>query len=223
MSNKRRFYKMPAEIMGCRNLKATSKLVFAVVKDRIGQHEYCWVGMRKLAEDTSLTRPTVSAALAELEEVGLLLVERRGDGRSNHYRLPPESGKELLPVSGQKSLPVKKPKRSKTLTAGGKESLPEPAKNLYPNQTDPLNHTAVQQKKPVLSFPTKGGDQWELTQAKLNEYQETYAGIDVLAELRRARQWCIDNPGRRKTARGMPKFCGRMAGPQGPGQATGEA
>ena len=52
----------------------------------------------------------------------------------------------------------------------------------------------------------KNGKTWGLTAAKLAEYRETFPGFDVEAELRLARQWCIDNPGKRKTAKGMPKF-----------------
>ncbi len=41
------------------------------------------------------------------------------------------------------------------------------------------------------------------------EYAETYPGIDAAAECRKARQWCIDNPAKRKTAKGMTAFLNR--------------
>lgn len=56
-------------------------------------------------------------------------------------------------------------------------------------------------------FPCDGPMKtWGLTSAKLAEYVETYTGIDVEAEIRKALQWCRDNPAKRKTARGMPAF-----------------
>lgn len=58
-------------------------------------------------------------------------------------------------------------------------------------------------------FPTKGkgkARQWELPAAKLAEYQETFVGLDVAAELRKARQWLSDNPTKRKTPSGMVRF-----------------
>lgn len=60
------------------------------------------------------------------------------------------------------------------------------------------------------TFPVKdkGRKQWALTQAKLDEYRETYQA-DVLPECRKARQWCIDNPASRKTYSGMPAFLTR--------------
>jgi hypothetical protein len=62
---------------------------------------------------------------------------------------------------------------------------------------------------PVMTFPTVGDGpkEWHLTASKLSEYGETFPGVDLLGELRKARQWCIDNTARRKTAKGMPKFC----------------
>lgn len=65
--------------------------------------------------------------------------------------------------------------------------------------------------EPVMRFPIIGvkGEMFGLSQAKLDEWQETYgASLNVPHELRTARQWLLDNPGRRKTERGMTKFLG---------------
>jgi len=59
------------------------------------------------------------------------------------------------------------------------------------------------------TFPTrgKGGSTWALPAPKLAEYREAYPDLDVPGELRKAVQWCRDNPTRRKTAgRGMLAF-----------------
>ncbi len=42
--------------------------------------------------------------------------------------------------------------------------------------------------------------------SKVSEYRATFPGLDVEGECRKALQWTRDNPTRRKTARGMPKF-----------------
>jgi len=64
---------------------------------------------------------------------------------------------------------------------------------------------------PVLVFPTSGKNarDWTLTQAKLDEYAESYPAVDVLAECRKALQWVRDNPTRRKTYRGMGAYLNR--------------
>jgi hypothetical protein len=67
---------------------------------------------------------------------------------------------------------------------------------------------------PLLTFPTvgTGAKEWHLTQPKIDEWAETFPGVDVLAECRKARQWCIDNPPRRKTANGMTSFLSKWLG-----------
>jgi len=67
-------------------------------------------------------------------------------------------------------------------------------------------NTSVGSKFP---FELKSGEHWSLPQAKLDEYRQTYPTLDVEAELRKAGQWLKDNPQRRKTARGMPRFLGQ--------------
>lgn len=64
---------------------------------------------------------------------------------------------------------------------------------------------------PVLRFPVagRGPAEWCLTQAKLEEYDQSFPGVDCLQECRAARQWCIDNPTKKKTASGMPAFLTR--------------
>ncbi len=65
----------------------------------------------------------------------------------------------------------------------------------------------------VLTFPTCGKvTEWHLVEAKLAEYIETFPGIDCLQEVRKARQWCKDNPRNRKTPGGMPKFLSNWLG-----------
>ncbi|MCY2989825.1 MAG: hypothetical protein NTY19_18425 [Planctomycetota bacterium] len=56
-------------------------------------------------------------------------------------------------------------------------------------------------------FPcAKRGETWKLPAAKLLEWSETYPHLDTPAELRKAWQWCVENPTKRKTAGGMPRF-----------------
>lgn len=68
----------------------------------------------------------------------------------------------------------------------------------------------------VLTFPVSGkpaGEKtWNLRASKLQEFAESFPGVDCLAECRKARQWCIDNASKRKTAGGMPAFLGRWLG-----------
>lgn len=56
-------------------------------------------------------------------------------------------------------------------------------------------------------FPAIGAaEPVQIAASKAAEYRETFAGIDVDAELAKAAQWLRDNPSRRKTAKGLPRY-----------------
>lgn len=61
----------------------------------------------------------------------------------------------------------------------------------------------------ILTFPIVG-DQgyWNLKESKVKEWTESFPHLDVMLELKKARQWCLDNPANRKTSRGMTRFLG---------------
>ena len=54
---------------------------------------------------------------------------------------------------------------------------------------------------------TKAGNEWEPTSENIARWVEAFPNCDVEAELRKMASWLADNPARRKTARGMPRFC----------------
>lgn len=64
---------------------------------------------------------------------------------------------------------------------------------------------------PVVDFPVDGKNArtWWLIQSKLDEYIACYPSLDVPAQIRSARQWCIDHPTKRKTPGGMLGFLTR--------------
>ena len=65
----------------------------------------------------------------------------------------------------------------------------------------------------IFEFPCRASRRctakvWFLRQRKLEEWVDAYPGLDVQSEVRRALQWCRDNPEKRKTAVGMARFLG---------------
>ncbi len=53
---------------------------------------------------------------------------------------------------------------------------------------------------------------WDFRESKLREYESLYPGMDVKHQVHKALQWIRDNPGNRKTAKGMPSFLTRWLG-----------
>lgn len=59
----------------------------------------------------------------------------------------------------------------------------------------------------LLSIPlNKIGTEHHVTQAEVDDLAADYPGLDVLAEIHKARAWCAAKPDRRKTARGVRAF-----------------
>ena len=52
----------------------------------------------------------------------------------------------------------------------------------------------------------KDGRTWRVPQSLVNELAVAFPSVDVVAEGRKARTWCVANPAKRKTAKGMAKF-----------------
>ncbi|MBI1347223.1 hypothetical protein GC163_13160 [bacterium] len=120
---------------------------------------------------------------AEASSASIMEVETEVERRSSESSNGGSSTLSLLPNS---------------ISSEQSSIAPSPSAENYPD-SNPI----------ILEFPTKqSGQTWPLRESKVREYESTFPRIDVLAELRKARQWCSDNPGKRKTAKGMPKFLG---------------
>lgn len=69
----------------------------------------------------------------------------------------------------------------------------------------------VADPEPFLDFPIKpqSAGPWILNQDKVDQWTETFGDREwVHSQLKLARQWCLDNADRRKTAGGMARFLG---------------
>lgn len=107
------------------DISSSAKVLLAIIVDHIGNNSRSWPGTRLLSRESGLDRTTVLACIAKLEEVGLLTVERTGNGKRNYYRLP-----------GGETPPVGKSNQSENPTDTGSKTPPEAVGNLHHNQTD---------------------------------------------------------------------------------------
>ncbi len=58
-----------------------------------------------------------------------------------------------------------------------------------------------------LEFLTCGqSGRWALRQDHFDQYQAAFPGLNCELEFRKAQLWCVNNPPKRKTAKGMPRF-----------------
>jgi hypothetical protein len=77
---------------------------------------------------------------------------------------------------------------------------------VYSGKNNGQNINNINNTYTAFAFVLKSGESWKLTTGKIEQYRQTYPGIDVEKELRKAKQWLTDNPAKRKTAKGMPRF-----------------
>ena len=60
---------------------------------------------------------------------------------------------------------------------------------------------------PTTAFNARG-EVFRVTSDMVDQWQDTYPELDVIGQIQAAKQWCIDNPAKRKTLTGMRKFLG---------------
>lgn len=60
----------------------------------------------------------------------------------------------------------------------------------------------------VIRLPLANGGEAMIRQSLVDAWRDRYPGVNVPNELRRMRNWLLDNPRRRKTIRGIARFVG---------------
>lgn len=152
-----------------------------------GRNSYGWgktriVGkpsLTRMVTETGLPRSTVGWARAALIKAGVLF----DDGSINkHYNEWMRDQGVGLPLRQTRKAP---PEPVAQITLPGAFAFP--------------------------NFPVvgKGARVWILPSEKPTEWKASYPGVDVDMHLRRAWQWCQDNPTKRKTAKYMLGFLSR--------------
>lgn len=61
-------------------------------------------------------------------------------------------------------------------------------------------------KEPVIAIPLNNGKEFGIDQAQIEAWQCSYPAVDVPQQLRNMREWCLSNPTKRKTPRGVRTF-----------------
>lgn len=77
-------------------------------------------------------------------------------------------------------------------------------KNSYSEQTSCSESTEPHDS--TLSLILNDNTEWTPSQSEIDEFSKLYPNVDVIAELRKMRGWCIGNPKKRKTRYGVKRF-----------------
>jgi biotin operon repressor len=83
----RGFTQVPNFLLRSSKLSAGDKITFAMLLSYAWQNDYCFPGQDRLAHDMGLDERSVRRHLKSLQAVGLLVIQRRGLGKTNVYEL----------------------------------------------------------------------------------------------------------------------------------------
>lgn len=152
----------------------------------------------------------IRKALAALERTGsILLYDVAGEpyfcfpNWSEHQRIQTKKSKYPAPADCD---------MSRWLTVIHGDSPPESNPNPNPeSESNPKEGGGEPQtaSPPVVSIPLNDGTEYPVSQEQCQEWAGVYPAVDVIQQLREMREWCLNNPAKRKTAKGVRSFITR--------------
>jgi hypothetical protein len=86
---RRGFAMLPYIVIKSKRLSHGAKIAYALLLHYAWQEGSCYPGQTRMADDLNVARQSVGRYITELVDVGAIVVKRRGQGKTNIYRLPP--------------------------------------------------------------------------------------------------------------------------------------
>lgn len=121
------------------------------------------------------------------------------------WNRPENPNQRKAAVKLAEALPADLPFKDEILTSlGVSETVSEPLRNTPVPVPVPVPASGA--VLAVAMIPLENGSEHPVTEAEIAEYRTAYPRIDVVSELRKVRAWCVANPSKRKTARGVARF-----------------
>lgn len=130
-----------------------------------------------------------------------------GDGKRHNKRADKELGKRQV-ISQKRKLAGAKGADSKwhgkTMANATTPTATSTATSRFAINDDSSEPDKPGTEPAVVTIPLiKKQGEYGVTQAQIDEWQDTYPAIDVLHTLKHIRQWNLANPSKRKTAKGI--------------------
>ena len=189
------------------------------------EHDIAWPAQSRISRETGLTEPTVRKYLKILEENDWLIIKKKSHnintGMQNYLHneylinIPQKVITLLYEQISQKtgndqrvnSLPPGQ-SRGKTGDEQRVNSQRAEGKEFTTNNNinNNINNNSSEEASSQVKFILLNGSEFAITDDMLNEYKETYPLVDTLQIARAIRQWCRDNPKKRKTHSGARRF-----------------
>jgi len=81
------FTQVPNFILKDSNLSPGAKVTYAMFLSYAWHNDSCFPGQDRLAEDMGMSRSRVTEFVGDLEQAGLISIQRRGQGKTNLYTI----------------------------------------------------------------------------------------------------------------------------------------
>lgn len=107
------FTQVPNFVLRESNLSVGAKIAYSLFLSYAWHKDSCFPGQDRLAEDMGLSRVRVTQLTAELEQAGLITIQRRGQGKTNIYTVH-------FQVKGRVDKSARKPPEVNRFTSRGK-------------------------------------------------------------------------------------------------------
>ncbi len=154
-----------------------------------------------------ITEKDVEKALNKLSAVGLVRVyeaqgrptlqlvtwERHQNVRAKRSKYP-EYDNTCIQMYSSECKCSRNPIQSESNSKSNAEGCSEPS----PKAPEPLAD--------VEALPLNNGDEYRLPQSDFDEFSRLYPAVDIKQEFRNMRGWCLKNPAKRKTPKGIGRF-----------------
>lgn len=119
-----------------------------------------------------------------------------------HQKIDKPSASKIAPPSA-KSQTFANPLESSLLDQGSR--IKDQGEDQGTSCAEPPSDS-THDAAPVITIPLVDKAEHPVSQAQLEEWVDAYPAVDVMQQLRNMRQWCLVNPAKRKTARGVNAF-----------------
>lgn len=160
----------------------------------------------------NVTNKDIEKSIDKLVAVGLV----------GHYEVEEKPYLQLLAWEKHQTIRAKKSKypspeeghmiTSESICKQMHADVPVIQSNPNPNlESNNISSDLVAESEQVLyadlePIPLNDGSEWHCTLCEFEEFKRLYPSVDIKQEFRNMRGWCMSNPTKRKTKRGINKF-----------------
>lgn len=169
------FAKLRKDLLGRKDINAITKLAYAFIVDAMRGKRVARPGVRAIAKGIGCWPSTAQEAIDQIEEAGLLVIKRRGNGRSNLYFLPDRERTDSGNGSAPKIGTLPKCQAHRNSVPGVPEIGTEAHRNSVPKKTKTKKKTTT--SRASASTDSKSAENKSDHQSLIDHFTEQWSKL----------------------------------------------